>query len=352
MKKMLSAFVLVPTLAMGTILSGCGNQSEATNSNTTSSSKGTKSNSTPEKVVELNIGHTLSPESHWNLTALKLKELVEAKSNGSMIVNVFPQSQLGGEVKMIQALRTGTQALVFTAQATLANTVPEYSIFDLPYLFDDIDQANQVLRGEAGDLFLDMLPKYDLVGLGWTATMERDVFSNKPIEKVDDMSGFKIRIMQAPGYVKAYEALGAQPTPMAYSEVYLSLQQGVVDGADTSPDQFIMDKFIEVAKYFNLTHVHYLPTVALASKKVWDNLTPEQQKILQESMDEASEFGVKEYKKQYDEGIEKMEEAGVTVVETDTESLKDASEKVHDELIKEIPDGQKLFDAIQEAKKG
>ncbi|MBP1932641.1 TRAP transporter substrate-binding protein [Ammoniphilus resinae] len=345
--KILSTVAAV-SLAMGTILTGCGGSETTQDSANANNSGGDQPKA---ETIELNLGHTLAPDSHYHAMATKLAELVEQKSNGTIKVTVFPQSQLGGEVKMIQGARTGTVGMLITAQAPLTNTVPEYSLFDLPYLFDSIDQANEVLDGPVGDKFLDMLPEHGMVGLGWLSVMERSVFSNKPIKSAADMKGFKVRVMQSPGYVKAYEALGAQPTPMAYSEVYLSLQQGVVDGADTSPDQFVMDKFVEVSKYFNRTAVHYLPALVVVSKQKWDAMTPDQQKALQEATDEALAYGKDYYKKSFDESLAKAKEAGVEIVDTDLESMKKATQPVYEELLKEIPNGQALFDEVQAAKK-
>jgi TRAP-type transport system periplasmic protein len=302
--------------------------------------------------LSLNVGHTLAPDSHYQVATNRMAELAAKKSNGQIKINVFPQSQLGGEVKMIQAARTGGLDMFITAQAPLVNTVKAYSLFDMPYLFDSVDQANKVLSGPVGKEFLDMLPKYNLVGLGFLSVMERNVFSSKPIKAGTDMAGMKVRVMQSPGYVKAYESFGAQPTPMAYGDVYMALQQGVVDGADTSPDQFVMDKFIEVSKYYNLTKVHYLPALLIMSKPKWDKLTPQQQQIIKSSADEALAESREYYKKSYAESIERMKKAGVTVVEPNLANMKQTSSKVDEQLLSNIPDGKKLYDKVQAAKKG
>jgi tripartite ATP-independent transporter DctP family solute receptor len=302
------------------------------------------------QTVTLNVGHTLAPESHYMVATNKMAEIAARKSKGQIKINVFPQSQLGGEVKMIQAARTGGLDMFITAQAPLTNTIKEYSLFDMPYLFDSVEQANKVLLGSVGREFLDMLPKHNLVGLGWLSVMERNVFSSKPIRNDKDMAGMKLRVMQSPGYVKAYESFGSQPTPMAYGDVYMSLQQGVVDGADTSPDQFVMDKFIEVSKYYNLTKVHYLPALLIIGKPSWDKLTADHKKILQDSASEALAESRTYYRKSYDESIAKMQKAGVQVVESNTGSMKQTSSKVNEALLAAIPDGKALFKKVQDAK--
>lgn len=301
--------------------------------------------------LQLNVGHTLSPDSHYQVATTRMAELAAQKSNNQIKINVFPQSQLGGEVKMIQAARTGGLDMFITAQAPLVNTIKAYSLFDVPYLFDSVEQANKVLSGPVGKEFLGMLPQYSLVGLGFLSVMERNVFSSKPINSGSDLAGMKVRVMQSPGYVKAYEAFGAQPTPMAYGDVYMALQQGVVDGADTSPDQFVMDKFIEVSKYYNLTKVHYLPALLIMSKVKWDRLNAEQKTILQQSADEALAESREYYRKSYADSIDKMKKAGVTVVEPGLAQMKQTSSKVDESLLSNIPDGKKLFDKVQAAKK-
>lgn len=307
---------------------------------------------TQAQQLSLNVGHTLAPDSHYQIATTRMAEIAAKKSNGQIKINVFGQSQLGGEVKMIQAARAGGLDMLITAQAPLVNTIKAYSLFDVPYLFDSVDQANKVLSGPVGKDFLNMLPQYNMVGLGFLSVMERNVFSSRAIRSGADMAGMKVRVMQSPGYVKAYESFGAQPTPMAYGDVYMALQQGVVDGADTSPDQFIMDKFIEVSKFYNLTRVHYLPALLIISKPKWDALTPEQKTILQQAADEGLADSRAYYKKTYGESIERMKKAGVQVVEPNIAQMKQTSSKVDDALLSAIPDGKKLFEKVQAAKKG
>lgn len=303
-------------------------------------------------ALSLNLGHTLAPESHYQVMAEKLRELIEQKSGGEITINTFPQSQLGGEVKMIQSARSGTLDMFVTAQAPLASTIRDFSFFDVPYLFDSVGQANAALAGPLGDYFLDLLPKYNLVGLGWLSAMERNVFASKPIDGEEAMHGLKLRVMQSPGYVGAYESLGAQPTPMAYGELYIALQQGVIDGGDTSPDQFVMDKFTEVSKFYSLTRVHYLPGLLIISKRRWDSLTEQQQGWLQEAADEALAYGIEYYNKSYDESIENMKAKGVTVIETDVAPLREKSKRVRESLIEQVPEGRKLVELLETSTQG
>lgn len=300
--------------------------------------------------IEMSLGHTQPVNSPYDLTSHKFAEIVAQKSNGNIKVNVFPQSQLGGEVKMIQAARVGSLDMLITAQAVLGPTIKAYTIFDIPFLFDDIQQANRVLAGSIGREYLDMLPAYNLIGLDFLYAIERDIASSKPIRNAKDFHGLKLRVMQAPGYVKAYEQLGSQPTPMAYNEVYLSMQQGVVDGGDFSPESVTLDKFTEVSKYFNLTKTHYLPALLVFSKKKWDALTPADQKILQDASHETMVLAKGFYQQTYDQAMLDLKKSGMTIIDSDRADIKAAAIKANADLLKSIPDGQKRFDDIQKAK--
>ncbi len=326
--------LLALTFSAGLTLAACGDES---------STSGGES----DDVIEFDLGHTLTPGSTRDEAVMKFKEALEEKSDGKMTINNFPQSQLGGEVEMQEAVQSGNQDIVFTSSSTLANVIPEFGILDVPYLFDDLEEANETLRTDAGKQLLDLLPESGLIGLGYVETVDRNVFAGKPINKAEDLQGLKIRVIEAPGYVETYKALGAQPTPMAYSELYTSLQQGVVDGGDTSADQFVMDKFMEVSDYFSLSGMNHIAVVGVMSKSVWDELDSDQQAIVQEAFDEASTFAPEEFQRQRDKYLEEMEKEGVNIVETDKESLKKATEDVKAKLIKDTPNGEELYEAFE-----
>ncbi len=320
------------------MLAGCGNVE-------------TDGNSGGNGTVKLNLGHANSTDNHYHAFATKFAEIVSEKSNESIEVNVFPQSQLGGEVEMFQGAREGSIDMFIAGQSALTNAVKELAIFDLPYLFDSYDQANEILAGELGQKYLDILSEHKVKGLGYLSVIERNVFSSKPINHLNDIKGFKIRTAQAPAYMKAYESLGAQPTPMAFDEVYLSLQQGVVDGGEGSPDNYVQEKFHEVAKYYNLTKIHYLPTVVAISEATWKQLTPDQQDLIQESVKEALPESLNNYANIYNESLETAVEDGVEIIEPNLTEFKEAVKPIYTKLLNDIPNGQELFEELQAATK-
>jgi TRAP-type transport system periplasmic protein len=345
MKKRLS-IAMTTLFAAGMLLGGCSQE----NGGSSASSDGNKAAASEMKNISLNLGHTLTDNSERQVISTKLAEIAKEKSEETLDISIFPSGQLGGEVKQIQSVRSGTQGMLFVSSAALTNTIPEYFLFDLPYLFDDAAQADKVLQGEVGQKFLDMLSEHDMVGLGFAWPNERNVFSDKPIETAADLKGFKMRVLQAPGYVKTYEDLGAHPTPMAYGEVFLAAQQGVINGADVPPDQFVMDRFMEVAKYYNKTKIHYVPIVVAVSKMQWDSMTKEQQVALQEATDEALEYGREYNATYYDKYYEEMKKNNIEVVEPDLESFKTETKKSYDAILKDIPNGEELLKELEEAK--
>lgn len=301
--------------------------------------------------VELKIGHTLNPSSHYHVAAEKFKEVVEGRTAGQIKVSLFPQSQLGGEVKMLQAARVGAVDLVVTSSAPLENTVPEAAILSLPYLFDNLDEADAVLQGDAGRHFLNYLEPRGLIGLTFLSAIERSVYTSKrPIKELADIANLKLRVMQSPSYVAAYEAFGAQPTPMAYSEVYLALQNGVVDGAENSPDTFVMDRMTEVTKYLNMTKAHYMPSLLVMSKVRFDALSDEQKAVVQEAAKEAAQASISTFRQTYAESLEKVKEANVEIVETNRAAFAKAARAVWPSIVANTPGGDQNLKLIEEAK--
>lgn len=346
MKKRTLFIVMTFIFTIGILLVGCGN---AETNGDSSGNETDNGEAAPSEKIKLNIGHSNSTDNHYHAFATKFAEIVSEKSDESIEVNVFPQSQLGGEVEMFQGAREGSIDMFIAGQSALTNVVKELAIFDLPYLFDSYEQANEILAGDLGQKYLDILSEHNVKGLGYLSVIERNVFSSKPINQLNDMKGFKIRTAQAPAYMKAYESLGAQPTPMAFDEVYLSLQQGVVDGGEGSPDNYVQEKFHEVANYYNLTKIHYLPTVVAISGATWEKLTPDQQEIIQESVKEALPESLNNYANIYNESLEKAVEDGVEVIEPDLAEFREAMNPVYNNLLNDIPNGQELFEELQAA---
>lgn len=338
MKKML--FSVVTLLLLTALMVACSNNDNAENEN----------DGAEDAEITLKLGHTLTSSSPFHQLAEKFKEEIEDRTDGKVSVSIFPSSQLGGELDMIKSARTGGIDMFIAANTSFETNIPEWGLLSIPFLFEDKAEANTVLQSEVGDKFLDMLSEQNLVGLGWLGAIERDLFGNKKID-LEDMDGYKVRVIESPGYVKSYEALGASPTPMAYDELYLSLQQGTVDGGETSPDQFVDDKFSEVSDYFYISKINYLPTALIMSQEILEGMDEDIQEKIQEAADAALEYEIGVYDEAYERGISEMTEAGVEVIEDlNFEKAKEKTEDVKQSIIDGVDDGQALFDEIENAK--
>jgi tripartite ATP-independent transporter DctP family solute receptor len=238
--------------------------------------------------TEVKIGYALAPNSHYGVAALKWAEVVESETDGRFTFTHFPSSGLGGEREVIEGLQIGTIEATIVSSGTLANFVPETGVFDIPFLFRDLGHARRVLDGPVGQ---EILPKFDDVGLhamAWGEQGFRHITNNRnAITTPADVAGLKIRTMENPVHLKAFETLGAAPTPMAWPEVISSLQQGVIDGQENPLSVIVSVKLNEVQTYLTLSGHVYSPAMLLVSKSFWDGLSDDDKAAFQNGAAEA-----------------------------------------------------------------
>ena len=225
------------------------------------------------------------------LGAKRFAEIVGEQSGGKMDVRLFPGGVLGGDLQVVSALQGGTVEMTILVTSLLAANVKDYLLLDAPFLFDDEQEADAILDGPVGQALLAKLPEKGLVGLGYFEFGFRHFTnSRRPIEKLEDLQGLKIRVSQTPLFIDFVNALRASATPLAIPELYTALEQKAVDGTD-APLSFIrLQKYDEVQKYLVLTKHLYNPQVILVSKKIWDQLTNDEQMILQQAAQEARAY--------------------------------------------------------------
>lgn len=223
--------------------------------------------------------------------ATKFSELVAAKSGGKMKVNVFPGGTLGGDAANVSALQGGTIEFVMLNSGILASQVKDFAVFDFPFMFASAKEADAVVDGPFGQKMHAKLLDKGIVGLAYTELGFRQMTnSKKAINAVDDIAGLKLRVIPNAINVDWVKALGANPTPLAFPELYAALEQKAVDGQENPLSVIQANKFFEVQKFLTLTNHQYNPQSLIFSKKVWDTLSPAEQKILQDSAAEASKF--------------------------------------------------------------
>ena len=266
------------------------------------------------QTTTLKIGYATSPESHYGVGTKMFCDEVEKGTAGRYKCQQFPNSALGGEREMIEAVQLGTQDLVNTSTGPVGNFVPEVKIVDIPFLFRDYDHARKVMDGPIGQDILAKFPSKGIIALAWTENGFRHMTNSKrDIVKPEDAKGLKMRTMENKVHMDGYRAFGILPTPMAFPELFGALQQGTVDGQENPIPVILASKFSQVQKHLSLTGHVYSPALLLLSPKVWNKLSDADKKVFVES---AKKAGVAQRKKVNDDeanGIALLEQQGMKV---------------------------------------
>src|SRR5512138_1697532 len=219
----------------------------------------------------------------------KFAELVSQKSGGKMTVKLFPGGVLGGDVQVLSAVQGGTIDMTSMNSGILQGQVKEFAIVDFPFLFNDPKEADAVLDGPIGKALADKLPEKGLVHLAYYDLGFRNLTNSKhSVKTADDISGLKIRVIQSPIYVDTFSALGANPVPMAFTEVYTALEQKSIDGQENPFTVIEANKFQEVQKHLTGTRHVYNPQSMFMSKKAWDGLNNDERQILLDAAKESA----------------------------------------------------------------
>ena len=219
--------------------------------------------------------------------------LVKERSNGRIVVEVFHSKQLGEEKAVVEQVQLGAIDFTRVSVSVTSAFVRELDALQLPYLYRDFAHQWKVLNGPIGQEILKKHEASNFIGVGWFEAGSRNFYTKKPVKTVADLKGMKIRVQQAPLMVGMVEGLGAVATPLAYGEVYSALQTGVIDGAENNWPSYLTTSHYEVAKYFITDEHTRVPEIMLASKKVFDKLTKEDQAIIMGAMKDAQPFQIK-----------------------------------------------------------
>jgi TRAP-type transport system periplasmic protein len=291
MKRKVISMLLAVTLVM-TTLSGCGfdEVKKETTQDTSEVSSGVDT-SAAELIIKVSNGASeSSPGVQAQISTFKT--IVEEKSEGRIKIEVYSGSQLGDDTKGTEAVRAGDLEAVNTSTAPLVGLVPELSIFDIPFLFDSNEMADEVISGEIGEYLDAKLEEKGLINLAWNENGFRDLTNSvKVVKSPEDLKGLKIRTMENKYHLEAWELMGASPTPMSWSEVFTALQQGTIEGQENPIPNFYSTRIQEVNEYITTTNHIYSPFLLLFSKEKFDGYDEETQTILREA---AKAYGVAE----------------------------------------------------------
>ena len=241
------------------------------------------------QAVKLTLAHGTALDNPRHIAALRFAEVVKAKSNGRIDVTVAGASQLGDDAAMITALRTGALDMSANSQGAVANVVPEYAAFGMPFLFSSQAHAWKVMDGPAGKELAEKSAEKGLIVLGyWDNGIRQMSNSKRPLLKPEDLKGLKMRTPPDAVTVDIMQSMGAEAQQIKFSELYVALQQGVVDGQENPLVNIWAGKLHEVQKYISLTGHKYELTPFLIGKRSWDKLSEVDKKVIHEAAAEAT----------------------------------------------------------------
>ena len=248
--------------------------------------------------------------------AEKFAEIVTAKSGGKLKVNLFPGGTLGGDAPSVSALQGGTIEIVVLNSGILASQVKDFEVFDFPFMFANPQEADAVVDGPFGKKLHAKLADKGIVGLAFWELGFRSISNSKrPINKVDDIAGLKLRVIPNAINVDWVKALGANPTPLAFPELYAAMEQKAVDGQENPFSVILANKFAEVQKHLAVTNHQYNPQSMIFSKKVWDTLSNDEKKIVQDAALEAGTFQRQLSRDSAAGQLDQLKKAGMLVTE-------------------------------------
>jgi tripartite ATP-independent transporter DctP family solute receptor len=245
----------------------------------------------------------------------EMGRLLKERSQGRLGVKVFPSGSLGTEKDNIEQLRLGALDMMRINVAPLNSVVPETIVTGLPFIFRSTEHMRKVLDGPIGDEILKSMESHGLVGLAFYDSGARSFYTSKrPIKTVADLKGMKIRVIQSDLFVAMVEALGANPTPMPYGEVYTALKTGIVDAAENNWPSYESSRHFESAKFYTLSEHSLAPEVLVFSKKVWDTLPPADQALLRKAAKDSVPYMRKLWDEREVKSRKAVEAAGSQVV--------------------------------------
>ncbi|HOZ65223.1 MAG TPA: TRAP transporter substrate-binding protein [Burkholderiaceae bacterium] len=280
-----------------------------------------------ERTIKFGVA---GPETHPAVPGMKkFAEAVTAKSGGKIKVNLFFNSSLGTDQAIVSAIKGGTVEMSVMNSGILASEAKELALFDFPFLFANEKESDAIVDGAVGKKMHALLQEKGLVGLSyWELGYRHMTNSKRPLNTVEDIDGLKLRVIPNPINVDWVKALGANPTPLPFAEVYGALEQKAIDGQENPIAVIAANKFWEVQKYVALTNHQYNPQSVIFSKKVWDTLSPAEKKIIDDSSDEATKFQREQSRAAVAANVELLKKNGMIVTQFSPTEVNKLREKM------------------------
>ncbi len=302
-----------------------------------------------EKPVVLKFGNSYPVDHPSNVAARKMAEIVSAKTNGKLKIELYPAGQLGSDKDNIEGTIVGTQDMLLIGAGGISQYSPRVGIGECPYIWRDIDHMNKVMDGAVGEMFgEDLLKGRGLRILTVFYYGKRQLTSNKPVRTLADLKGFKLRTPQNAPIMEMAKAWGASPTPMDIKELYFALMQNVVDGQENPLPTIDGFKFFEAQKYISLTNHIITPLPMIINEREYKRLSPEFQKVVKAAALEARDLNNKLMLEQESTLLTKFKGAGMIVLQVEVEPFRQAADNVH--VVMEKVWGKGLYESIAAVK--
>lgn len=299
----------------------------------------------------IRFGYGLNEQSNQGRAAKVFADAVEKMSDGKMKVRAIGAAALGSDVQMQSAVAGGAQEMMVGSTATLIGTVKEMAIWDTPFLFNNTKEADAVLDGPVGQKVIDKLPSKGLVGLVYWENGFRNLTNNtRPVTRMEDLSGIKLRVMQNTIFLDSFKSLGANAIPLPFSELFGALETKTVDGQENPFNTILSSKFFEVQRFLSVTNHVYSPWIVLVSKKWWDQLSATEQKILQDAAKLSREFERKDTRAEADRALADLKSKGMQINEVspvETARMRERLSKINAEVAATV--GEDLWKETQAA---
>ncbi len=287
-----------------------------------------------KKVIKL--GHGLDVNHSVHLAMVYMAEQLDQLSNGKMGLEIYANQQLGTERQTLELLQLGSLGMTKVSAGTIENFSPKMKVWGIPFLFRDRTHSFAVMDGPLGkELLLDG-EKYWLRGLTYYDAGSRSFYTkDRPVHEPSDLEGLKIRVMESISATSMVKQLGGAPTPMSWGEIYTSLQQGQVEGAENNPPSFYLSHHYEVCKYYTLDEHTTLPDILLISTHLWNSFTDQEKEWVQEAADRSAVIQRELWMKSENEALAAVEAAGVEIIRPDKTKFQDKVEALYEGYAKD-----------------
>jgi TRAP-type transport system periplasmic protein len=299
----------------------------------------------------IRFGYGLNEQSNQGRAVKVFADELDKASGGKLKLRAVGAAALGSDVQMQQALIGGAQEMMVGSTATLVGIVNEMALWDTPFLFANSKEADAVLDGPIGQKVMDKLQAKGLVGLVYWENGFRNLTNNKrPVTKMEDLDGIKLRVMQNTVYLDSFKTLGANAVPMAFSELFTALETKAVDGQENPYNTILSSKFFEVQKFLSVTNHVYSPWIVFVSKKYWDQLSKDEQKLIHDAAKKSRDFERADTRVEASKALADLQSKGMKVNElsaAEVGRMRDKLAKVNTAIAANV--GQDLWAETQAA---